>query len=32
VVREMVEGLDLAGLQEKTGARLTAAPDCSVLH
>lgn len=32
VVREMVEGLDLAGLQERTGARLTAAPDCAVLH
>lgn len=32
VVREMIEGLHLAALQERTGARLTAAPDCTVLH
>jgi 3-oxoacid CoA-transferase B subunit len=31
VVKEMAEGIDLAGLQAKTEARLTAAPDLKVL-
>ena len=32
VVREMVEDLDFAGLQERTGAPLTLAPDCGALR
>lgn len=32
VAREIIEGLNIAALQEKTGAPITAAPNCGVLQ